>query len=360
MLDELNDVNAGEVERLRLMARAELERELAMLDRLRTPIRHPIPIEAGVICLILIASLLMFFFETTVLIWLLVAFILYCFNFIIWFMPTTRRRAEPRKPEGSYGGREYMESVRYILKRKKALGTEVALTSFLAGMVPLAISFYIIFGLGTIFAAYSVLVVHAFEVENAAPFLFQVAAILAFFAVLHLLRPQERGFSQVARSLKDKVSRARSRSYLVLMGVAGAIVAFLAVLGVLFVSALLMPGGTLEDLVAFLEREGGLNLILVCIAFLVEFTIMRHFQSVSSRRMAVRMLEERAGILGHQVVDPMSAGHIGGEELAKASTTYYNLVLFKVFEHNFYGRWAVYVVGPDFRILLDEGALIHL
>jgi hypothetical protein len=349
-----------EAENLLLIVRAELAEAEEFTKRLERPTPNRASVTLIGALLILVSAVLMIAFEKWVLIWFIVAFLLYSFNFIVWFLPTTTMgRSWLKREKIEVRGTNFKGPIRYLLKRKKVLGLEVALTIFLAGMVSLAASFFVLFGLGLPFVLYYGLALGHIYPWHVFSLVTQVCAILAFFGLLLLIRPESRGFSRIGRFFRGRVGRARIQGTEALVISLAVVAIIMAIIGVLFVGAMLLPGGTLGELVGFLGGDGGLNLILVILALLVEFIILRELQSVSSRRMARELLVGRIATL-MEVEKGLESPELDLPSFEEAARSFYGLVLLNVREHNFFGRWPVYVMGPEVRYLLDEVAMGYM
>ncbi|MDD1767527.1 MAG: hypothetical protein LUQ27_03020, partial [Methanomassiliicoccales archaeon] len=276
------------------IVKGELAEAEEFIGRLERPTPNRALVTGIVICLILASAALMLIFEKWVLIWFIVAFLLYSFNFIVWFLPTTRiGRTWSKRKRLDLKGMDFKGPIRFLLKRRKMLGVEVFLTIFLAGMVPLGASFYVLFGLGLPYIFYYGSTLGHIYPWHVSSLVTQVCVILAFFALLLVIGPETRGFSRLGRFLKRRVGGARLRGTEALIISLAVVAVAMALLGALFVGAMLLPGGTLNELVEFLGRDWGTNFILAIFALLVEFVIMRQLQSISSRRMARELLVGR-------------------------------------------------------------------
>jgi hypothetical protein len=349
-----------EAGKLLAIVKGELAEAEEFIRRLKRPTPNRALVTVIVICLILASAALMLIFEKWVLIWFIVAFLLYSFNFIVWFLPTTKIGGTRSKREHlDLKGMDFKGPVRYLLKRRKMLGVEVFLTIFLAGMVSLGASFYVLFGLGLPYVFYYGLALGHIYPWDVFSLVTQVCVILAFFGLLLVIGPETRGLSRLGRFLKGRIGRARLRGTEALIISVAVVGVAMALLGALFVGAMLLPGGTLNELVSFLGRDWGLNFILAIFALVVEFVIMRQLQSISSRKMARELLVGRIVSL-KEVERSLGSPGLDLEGFEGTARSFYGLVLLKVNENNFLGRWPVYVIRPEIRYLLDQDALAYM
>jgi hypothetical protein len=360
-----------DMERFRAEAAEELSREKKMLEAINQP-RNGFTVGWIIAFIILaVACIEILLVPDGVMFWIVIAFILYSFNFIIWFIPTSRNKGDSTEKEKlKLSGKTVKGPVRYLLKKKKALGVEIGLTMFLSGMVPLALSFFILFGIGVVFASYFAFVRHLYDQNDVLTIIIQIFIILVFFVVLVMIKPQARGIGQTARTLKGKYGSARSRGKVAGLFIIAVIGVIVAVIGLLFVGAILRPGGTWQEIVDFLKADGSYNLLTIILVLIAEVVIMRHFQAVSGKRMARTLLEQRIQGLQDGTIAPLDAAlaqankatstKVDLKVLDDAKTIFYSIVIYDIFEHNIFGYSPVYVVGPKMSVVMNEDALAHI
>ena len=361
------DINSPESFRKEVVA--EIENEERLLEKLSRTNKGNTIGYAITIGLLILSIALIFNEPYGLIIWLIVAFLLYSFNFIILFLPTTRREDKPDSCHRSYNPKDIIGPVRFLLKKRRWLAIEIGLTMFLGGMVPLALSFFIIFGVGLVFTIYFGFLTSVLEQGIATLVIIQMLFIILFFVMMIILRPQSQGFTKIATSLRTRLGEARSQSTIAFIWVIAFIALLLAVIGVLFFGAILLTGSTLAIVIG-LEVRVGLNILLFCLVLLVEVFIMRHFQAVSSRKMAMGILPNRIETLKKSVLEPLDAMIVKMKsssswlfdeaELNKLKARYFPLVIYDLIELNFFGHSPIYVVGPRVKYILDERVMPYL
>src|SRR5512137_1093662 len=89
-------------EGLRSEVRTEIAYEERLLQKVTKPQRGYTIGYISVIVLLAVIVLIIFAQPDGILLWLIVAFILYSFNYIILFLPTTRKRKNPDACRRSY------------------------------------------------------------------------------------------------------------------------------------------------------------------------------------------------------------------------------------------------------------------
>jgi hypothetical protein len=152
-----------------------------------------------------------------------------------------------------------------------------------------------------------------------------------------------------------------------MMAIIGIIIAVISIIGI---GAILIPGATYSKLVDFFRENGDSNFLLLLTAFVLVFIIMRHFQAVSSRRMASNLVRSKIDDLKSKCLEPLD----GIIKRAKASPdsvfddamfekvkeSYYSNVIYDLFESNFFGYSPIYLVVPRMDFLLDEKVLFYV
>lgn len=346
----------------------EIENEERMLKKLSEPVRRTMFGYALTLILIVVCIFLIFLYPEGAIAWLIITFVLYSFNFIILFLPTTRKGKKDDSCRRTVGW-DALQPIKFLLKKKKTLAVEVGLTMFLGGMVPLALSFFVLFGIGFFLAVYFAFIATELSSGVAWSVIIQVLVIILFFAVMMLIRPDAQGLTRIAKSFRNRLDVARQRSRWNAIAVVLAIGLTVVGLAMLFIGAILLTGGVL----ALVIGEGGrvgLNLFLIIIISIAELVILRHFQVVSSRKMAKTLLKRRLNILKKDVLEPLTAlldhaKQTGEEsfdvdEFERIKINFFNVVVYAVFELNLFGYSPVYIVGPNVKYLIDERVLPYV
>jgi glucose-6-phosphate-specific signal transduction histidine kinase len=101
------------------------------------------------------------------------------------------------------------------------------------------------------------------------------------------------------------------------------------------------------------------------VVVVIQLYVMRHFQSVVSRDMAIRTLKKRNQSLMENVLRPMERlaeeAIIGSEhferEFARIRHAYFSQAIYCIVNADLFGRAPVYLVGVRFRYILDRQVL---
>ncbi len=370
-LGEASECPLEEVERFRQEVIKEVQREERMLADVNEPRRGEAIGWALSLIILVLATVIIVIYPVGFLFWALVAFLLYSFNFLIWFIPTTKGTVQQEGwAKEDWSLKTFKGPLRFILQKKKVLGLEILITMFLSGMVPLAMSFFVLFGVGIIFGVYYGFIASVSDPVSAINLILQMIVILLFFILLEVLEPQERGFARTARRFKGRFESARRESITAVLFVIALVGLFFSIFGLLFIGAILFQGGTWEELLAFMQIEGDSEFLVLVGVFIAEVVLMRHLQSISGRRMSRTLLNDRIRKIRVDALAPVDevisqAREVGSDTircdiLDRAETSFYSIVIYDLFEHNFFGYWPVYIVGPNVSIVLDENALSHV
>ena len=362
-----NTSNFGEgVAAFRQEVDAEISCEEGMLLKLQGPRTHEKyghMVSFGLTALIIF---LIFNQNSVFILWLIIAILLYSYNFLIMLIPTTTERIRPDDKDIApviNRERKWL-AVRLLLKKRK-LAIEIGLTVLLGGIVPLSLSFSIIFGLAMFFAVYFGFLVHIIAGEAVFLMLVQITFIILFYLLMVLIEPQAQGITKIAISFKQKFDAARSKGKKAYFLVVLAMIGLIAVSGVLIIGAMLLPGLMLPSFFEDMNLFPNIDLSMIILVFVSQLVIMRHFQGIMSRWMAINLIETRVFDLNEEVLvklDALVAAPENEETTAKLKDLkrkYYSIAIYDIIEQDIFGYSPVYLVGPRLRYVLDENVIAH-
>ncbi len=317
---------------------------------------------------IIFGAALIYLNPSILLLWLIVGILLYSYNFVILLIPTTTVEKTKIKDridiEKLYV--QFKDVASHLIFRRRRLAIEVGLTIFFGGMVPLALSFSIIFAIGLVYAIDFGFLSNTIGTQLAGNISTQIVLILLFYVLMLVLEPHAQGITRIARTIRTRLKEAHSRNKLEFALLSTVVAGLLIVCAVLFFGAILLPGSTLIELLSTedLPLVVGLpDLIAVLVAQLV---IMRHFQGISSRWMAMGLLKARIGELKSEVLEPLNRcinddGKNPEDEfianLGELKAKYCSLAIYDVAEQNFFGYGSIFLVAPRLRYALDDSVL---
>ena len=353
--------NGGEgADELQREVRGEIAFEERLLRLLKAPRRWGLLAHAIVVVLIAMMIVAMLEQPYVFLVWLFVGFLVYSYNFIIFLIPTTTTRIRP----GERGETKNMDkqarwlAIRLLLKNKQ-LAVEIGLTVFLGGMIPLAWSFAVIFGITALFTIYYGFIVGFITYRTTITVLAQITFVFLLYILIYLLEPRTQGITKLT-ALDNGVKAGSSA----LRSVATAILAVAVLLGLLTSLlgfwALLLPAVTVPALLEAYELLNRFDLILFILVLAAQLLVMRHIQSYASRRRAVDILALRIRAL-KGIEDQLTALPRKDEgTMALLRMRFHSLAIYDIVEHDIYGALPVYLAGPRPRYLLDAGVMAEL
>ncbi|MCX6653275.1 MAG: hypothetical protein NT137_08015 [Methanomassiliicoccales archaeon] len=348
-----------------------IAREEAMLTKVSRPPRGFYL--ASIVTFALLTIMICFFLldPPILLIWLVIGILLYSYNFIILLIPTTTSKKITAKAHLDVAGLydQSKELGQHLITKNKKLAVEMGLTVFLSGMVPLALSFGVIFGLGLVFALYFGYVTHSIGSDVAGAMVLQILLIFGYYMLIIVLRPQAQGITKVARSFRGKVGRARNEGRWALTLIAVIIAGVVSLITILFFGAIIFPGNTLFKILSDFDELGWVRVPGLIVMLAVQVVVMRHFQGIASRMMAKGLLRIRSQRLRKEVLEELDrrlAGMNGPEldsclvELDEIKVRYYSIAIYDIVEQNIFGRWPIYLVTPTMRYVKDVNALKYV
>jgi len=363
-----DSVSTEDLQAFRKEAVQETEREQELFARLQKQIKGRTLAYVVMIVLVAISFIVILYRPFGFYIWLLIAFIVVCFAWLLFFLPTSSgKRALKRKHRKASRG-EIGRSIRLIVKRRKRLLTEVWVNAFFYGNALSAFAVAIIFGVVILLALYSGFVVNDLPNDKMWIIIVQSLAMIAFHLGLYYYKPFAKGFFSIPVAFKGKVSKARSRNTLAVAGALMFIILVLAIFSFLIVLGMLLPGTTLSKIREFLTENGGANTITIILVAIIEYVVFRHFQSVTSTRMANQVVSNHLETLNTKVLRPLdemvassSAGkEVSAQDLQAVKANFYTVAVYRVDYHDYHGLVPIYFINPDMKYLMNEDVLVIL
>jgi membrane protein implicated in regulation of membrane protease activity len=364
---ETADESTDEVAAFRKEVEEEVVFEEATLKKLSKSRKRDSLGHILAVCLIAILIILIFTRPYFFLLWLIVGILLYSYNFIIILIPTTTKRIRPYE-KGILRNLDTDHkwlAIKLLLKKKR-LAIEIGLTVFLGGMVPLALSFSIIFGIGLFFALNFGFLIHLIDWQVAFVIASQIVFILLFYMTMVALEPQAQGIMRIALTYKERIGEARSRGRMALITIVMFIIALVMLITMISLGAILFPGFTLVTTLNALRIPEGIDIPVIFFVILAQLVVMRHFQGVASRRMAVGLLHKRIERLKGEVLAPLEAwtkeekhvdekGH--DSQFRAIKKNYYSIAIYDIIEQDIFGLLPIYLVAPRLRYVLNDKVL---
>ena len=317
---------------------------------------------------IFIGAALIFLKPSVLLLWLVVGILLYSYNFIILLIPTTTVEKTKIKDridiEKLYI--HIKEIANHLIFRRRRLAIEVGLTIFFGGMVPLALSFSIIFAIGLVYAINFGFLTNTISEQLAGDISMQIVLILLFYVLMLVLEPHAQGITKLAKTIRIKLKETHSKNMLKFSFLSLIVGGLLIVCAILFFGAILLPGNTLIELLSEHDIPFIVDIPDLFAVLAIQLVIMRHFQGISSRWMALSLLKARIEELKNDVLEPMNRcinddgkqcqyGEI--LDLGVIKSKYCGLAIYDIAEQNFFGYGSIFLVAPRLRYALDDAVL---
>jgi hypothetical protein len=349
----------------------EVSSEIASQKKMLQEIQAPNPrdkyghlISIG---LIILMAALIFIQNSLFILWLIIAILLYSYNYLIFFIPTTTESIRPDDGDVTPSlikERKWL-ALRLLLKKRK-LAIEIGLTLFLGGILPVSLSFTIIFGLAMFFAVYFGFFMHIIAQDTLNFIMIQIILIILFYGMMLIIKPQAQGITNIVRSFKQKLEKARSKGKGAYLFVVLTVIGTILVASILVFGAMLLPGFLLPSLFDSLKMFPTIDPLTIAMVFVIQIVVMRHFQGIVSRRMAIKRLEEKLLELNNEVLVKLNELALVPESsekdvfLENLKSKYYSIAIYDLIAHDIFGYSKIYLFGVRLRYVLDEYVIAHI
>lgn len=364
-------VTLQEVLEFRQEVADEIAREEALVEKIK---KHPKyfdifhPLTYAVIAFMFLVIL---YNPVVLLPWVLVGLLLYSYNFIILLIPTTTSEKVTIKERVDVNElyRQFRELFVHLIMRRKRLAAEVGMTVFLGGMVPLTLPFFIILGMGLFFGLAFGFVTHSISESVGGLIVLQTTVILAFYAIMSYLEPQSQGITRFASNLRIRLGRARFKGRRALTLFIIILASLVTLVIIIFIGAILFPGETEFVVASEFQAPGILTVPALLAVLAIQVLIMRHFQGIMSRRIAIDLLTTRIERLRKDVLEPVDDWCLQAEDPGRShycidmnavKGLYYSIVIYSIVEQNFFGIAPIYLIAPRIKFIHDEKILAYV
>jgi ABC-type multidrug transport system fused ATPase/permease subunit len=163
--------------------------------------------------------------------------------------------------------------------------------------------------------------------------------------------------------MKVRIQAAKARGKAAYAALILMIIGLIAVAITLVFGAMLLPGFLLPGL---FEDLKSIPLSIIALVFISQLLVMRHFQVIMSRRMAMKRLKNRLKDLNDDVLVKLDAlesapeGEMKEAILEDLKSQYYSIAIYDLIEQDFFGYSPIYLFGLRLRYILDEDVLAHI
>jgi hypothetical protein len=184
----------------------------------------------------------------------------------------------------------------------------------------------------------------------------QSAIIIIFYYLVSRVEPFTAEFASNLDRVKDRLARELPPWLISLMFMMG----FLVVVFVFLTTIILLPGVTLN---AFLSESGLTELaymfLPVGVLAISQYFIIRYIHGITSRKMAVRLMDYRENSLQSLAHDPEPAQEeaAGVERRYEVSSLLLESRIYQIKCNSLLGAFPVCVVDLDFSVMMDTTTL---
>ncbi len=232
--------------------------------------------------------------------------------------------------------------------------TRLFIDSFFMNSRALSLGIGLLFSVDIIFALLS-LTAMDLSLSTAVIVISQCGAIILFYLLVWKTEPFSTEFKRNVELVRKRLSRENIPPWMVsaifLTGILIAVFLFLT-------AVILLPGLTVT---AFMSQSGlnelGFLVLFITILAVSQYFIIRHIHGITSRAMAVRILNFQEESL-RELAGIHSAGNAGtshkGKDWFEIPALLLESRLYSVHQHTLLGMFPVYTIDIDFSALMDS------
>ncbi len=331
------------------------EENLSLIGRHNERAQRLVPLLIGVL---VVNAILLFILPHYPIYWIISSFLLYMLYFIVLLVPTTRRvRTPAEKKKGLKAGpRPKMRGIGKVVLRGKKAVTVAFWNTFFIGTQTMARGFSLILPVTIAFALLS-FASGTLDLFSASVITAQAFAILGYYYVIIRYRPYSKGFLRVVSRLKvDKRTEFHWQAYL--KGVLLVLI-MLTVLVTFVVTAVLLPGQSLQAFIDNIGVGAPPTLIGLVVVFASQFIIVRYIQGFDSARVSANFIRAKLSFLHDDVLLGIEeAERSGGPDLParlyQLQMRFRVSRIYKVAYKDIFGILPTYPLIVDFLSVLEE------
>ena len=331
------------------------EENLSLIDRHNGRAKRLIPLLIGVL---VINAILFFLLPHYPIYWIISSLLLYMLYFVVLLVPTTRRLRTPADKKKCLKARPRpkMRGIgRVVLRGKKAVAVAFWNTFFIgtqtmargvSSILLVSVTFALLaFAAGTL-GLFSTAVITA-----------QALAIMGYYYIIVRYRPYSKGFLRmVSRLRRDKRTEFRWQAYL--KGILLVLV-MLTVLAAFVVSAVLLPGQSLQAVLGDIGVGTPPVLIGLVVVFASQFIIVRYIQGFDSAKVSANFIRAKLSFLRNDVLlgieeAERSDGPGLTARLRQLQMRFRASRIYKVAYKDIFGILPTYPLIVDFMSVLEE------
>ncbi len=258
-----------------------------------------------ILAALLVNIIFLIFLPRYLLYWIISSFILYMVNPFILMIPTNRTKATlpDRKTITEFAGvlRDIGVAKESRADQTKTIG-KVLWDVFFINSQPLAIGFGLIYGLDILFSLHSGFIVGSLDRTAAMLITLQSLAIIIFYAVIWHIKPYNPRFFNSLVGMGQDVRKKIRTGWRQGMRVVLFVGALAAVSGVLVISAMLLPGMTLNTFLDSIDYSLGWSLLPIILIFLSQVIIARYLQGAYSKELLLQVGDNKIQIFRDEIL----------------------------------------------------------
>lgn len=298
--------------------------------------------------------------------WIAASFFLYVFSPLIMLIPTERKEVIFPVKKDLEGYLHIIEDYG-ISKNTKTLG-HILWNVFFINCQALAVAFCMVFFVDIIFAVVSGFFILSLPRDTSLQVILQSVAIITFYVAIWEFKPYSLHFVDAVFELHAKIKIRMKEAWKIAL-ILGAVSTALALL---VVTAMLLPGFVLGEVVVAPNVVNGVSAFPIFLIFLSQLVMVRYLQGVYSKDLVLGLSEKKVAILSDQILPHLSECGLTGEGIASRSPEqclresgdlqklYVQSRMYTQKFHHLFGYLPVYLVVPNFKLILDREALVML
>lgn len=289
---------------------------------------------------------------TILMMWIVGSFFIYMFYFFLMMIPSLGSG-----PSGQLTSTRTHVQIREFLRLANLLKTfrknkvtflEIFWNAFLINAKPLAKGFAVIY-LMDIVCAGILYAKGSIDLNLLIVISLQIVLIFAFYAKIVRAKPDTPGFF-IPRHHDTAVPETETAKVKIWLYIS----VFAMLTGLLVVGAMLFPGITLNnylDELSILPSEYPIILLLV---LLTQAVLIRYYQGIESRRLMTALNTRHLAVLRDDLLPRVRAAE--QEQMNELRREFLILQMNKLMVQEFFRRFPVYAIVPNFLLIADPAA----
>lgn len=343
--------------RQRVMDEISMEEEnLSLIDRHKARAERLAPLLIGVLA---VNALLFVTLPHYPVYWIVSSFLLYMLYFIVLMVPTTRKLRTPAEKKSGLkaGPRSQMgRGIWTVVRRGKKAVTIAFWNTFFVGTQTMARGISLILAVSVAFAALAY-VAGTLDLFSAAVIIIQAIAIMGYYLAIIRYRPYTKGFlTNLSRLRRGGRPEFQWQAY---FKGALAVLVVLTVFAVLVISAVLLPGQSLQTVLDRINAESAPPLLGLVAVFASQFVLIRYVQGFDSAKVSAQFIRDKLTFLRDDVLSGVAkAEQNGGPDLParlnELQTQFRVSRIYKVAYKDIFGILPTYPLIVDLRSVVES------